>query len=397
VPELLVAGGALALAVVAGLGWLRARTRLRYERLAARLGAERQAAFVEAVRRLGLAARTSVAAVREELDRGIRSVAPAVDCILIFDEEDGALTCSAASGARVAYFRGARIARNDGRTLPSAALARGHRATLGEGEVAGFHPADAAAVAVPLPRDDGQCSVVYAAAPCAVDPHALEALVALADHAGFAYALAHEREADRRRAEYDALTGLLAPRVLRERLGALLERARFAPLARIALLFVDTDRFKLWNDNYGHASGDALLRALAATMRAACGPADLVARNGGDEFCIVLADTEKSRALERAEALRRAIETLAVDHLRPAGAVDRVAVSASIGVAAYPAEASTASELLERADEAMYHSKRSGRNAVAYFDAGGAPALLPAAATSTRGRIGRRPNATDSP
>jgi diguanylate cyclase (GGDEF)-like protein len=237
----------------------------------------------------------------------------------------------------------------------------------------GFHPADAFAVAIPLARDAGRGSVVYAAAARSIDAQTLEAIVTLADHAGFAYTLAHEREAHLLRAEYDALTGLVSPRALRERLAALIERARFAPLARIALLFVDTDHFKAWNDTYGHASGDALLRALARVLRsAASGPDDVVARNGGDEFCIVFTETEKSRAVERAGALRHAIATLDTAHLRAGGIPAEVAITASIGVAAYPADARTANGLLERADEAMYHSKRGGRNAVSYANVDGA-------------------------
>ncbi len=330
-----------------------------------------QATLVEGLRALGLAATRSVEAVRAELDAAIRRVAPAIDSVLIFDEENGQLACVSARGTRVMYFAGVCIARAEVRTLPALALARGHRVTLGESGARGFHPADAFAVAVPLLRSDGCASVVYAAAPCAVDAQALEAVVTLADHAGFAYSLAHEREGYLRRAEYDALTGLLSPRALRERLALQIERARFAPLARIALLFIDTDRFKGWNDTHGHASGDALLRALAGVLRAAGSADDLVARNGGDEFCVVFADTEKSRAVERAEGLRRAIGSLDVTPLRPAGSTEVVTVSASIGIAAYPADARTPSDLLERADEAMYHSKRNGRNAVSYFDAGG--------------------------
>jgi len=329
------------------------------------------ATLVEGLRALGLAATHSVEAVRAQLDAAIRAAAPAVDAVLVFDEEDGQLACVAASGPRVMYFSGVRLARDDVRTLPALALARGHRATLGENGARGFHPADAFAVAVPVVRTAGRASVVYAAAPRAVEGEALEAIVALADHAGFAFALAHEREAYLRRAEYDALTGLLSPRALRERLAALIERARFAPLARIALLFVDTDRFKGWNDTYGHASGDALLRALAGTLRACATSDDLAARNGGDEFCVVFTDTEKSRAIERAGALRSAVAALDLAHLRPPGAAS-VAITASIGVAAYPADGRTPAALLERADEAMYHSKRGGRNAVSYFDVDGA-------------------------
>jgi diguanylate cyclase (GGDEF)-like protein len=356
-------------AAALALAW-RASIQLRAERLAARLARERNAAFAEGVRRLGAAALRSVDDVRAEIDAAVRRLAPAVDGVLLFDDDDADLQCTFASGARVAYFAGARIARGDLTLLPARALRDGHRTTLGAG-LRSFHPADRFALAVPLPRADGRASVLYVAAPQAVDAAAVEAIVMLADHAAFTYALAAEREADRRRAEYDALTGLLTPRAFRERLSALLDRARHAPLARVALLFVDTDRFKEWNDTYGHASGDALLRAIARTLRGAVDGDDLAARNGGDEFCLVFADTEKSTAVVRAERLRRAIAALDVAALRPAGAGDGVRVTASIGVAAYPADAATANGLLEGADAAMYHTKRTGRDGVAYHAAGG--------------------------
>jgi diguanylate cyclase (GGDEF)-like protein len=292
--------------------------------------------------------------------------------VLIFDARDGALVCTAAHGSRVAYFAGTEIARADPTALPARALACGHRVTRDEPGVRSFHPADAFAVAVPLTCGDGHAGVLYAAARTSQDAATLEAIVALADHAAFAYALANERETDRRRAEYDALTGLLTPRAFRERLAAVVERTRYAPLARLALAFIDTDRFKDWNDAYGHASGDALLRAIAQVLRAAVHGADeLVARNGGDEFCVVFVDTEKSGALERADALRAAIAALDLAALRPPGATADVRISASIGVAAVPADATSANELLERADAAMYHSKRTGRNAVAYHGVDG--------------------------
>jgi diguanylate cyclase (GGDEF)-like protein len=346
----------------------RARVQLRLARLAARLAREREAAFVEAVRRLGVAALHSTLEVRAEIDAAVRRIAPAIDSVLLFDEDDAELLCTFASGARVAYFRGARIARGDLALLPPRAIREGRRVTASEG-ARSFHPADAFAVAIPLPGNAGRTNVLYAAAPVAVDAAALEAIVTLAGQAAFTYALAQEREADRRRAEFDALTGLLTPRAFRERLGRLLERARTAPLTRLAVLFVDTDRFKAWNDTYGHASGDALLRAIARALQAAVGADELAARNGGDEFCIVWLDTEKSAAIERAERLRCAVAGLDFDALRsPVDAsVDAVRVTASIGVAAYPADATDASELLERADAAMYHAKRTGRDGVAYY------------------------------
>ena len=360
----------LGCSIFAALAARRARAQLRIERIAARFARERELTFTESVRRLGVAALRSVDDVRAEIDAAVRRTAPAVDSVLLFDEDETELACTFASGARVAYFGGSRIERSDVTLLPARALREGHRVTLG-GSVRSFHPADVFALAVPLPGNGGRTSVLYAAAPARVDDACVEAIVSLADHAAFTYALAQERETDRRRAEFDALTGLLTPRAFRDRLAALLTRARHAPLERVALLFVDTDRFKAWNDTYGHASGDALLRAIARTLRDAVGGDEFAARNGGDEFCLVFVGAEKSAAVARAERVRAAIAAIDVHPPRAAGIRDDVRVSASIGVAAFPADAADAHDLLERADAAMYHAKRSGRDGVAYFGVDG--------------------------
>ena len=252
--------------------------------------------------------------------------------------------------------------------LIARALAAGHRVTLADAAVRPLHPGDVAALAVPLALDAGHACVLAVAS---------QARVRIEERSNGswrspgtpapAYSIALDRERDRHRAEYDGLTGLLTPRAFRQRLSALVERARFVPSARLALVFVDTDHFKRWNDSYGHAAGDALLRELAGVLRCvAAATGDLVARNGGDEFCIVFAATGKAAAIERAERLRARIAALddgASDAPRAGG---EIRVTASIGVAAFPADASTASELLERADAAMYHAKATGRDGVCY-------------------------------
>jgi diguanylate cyclase (GGDEF)-like protein len=257
------------------------------------------------------------------------------------------------------------------------ALAAGHRVALAEAGTKPIHPGDGSALAVPLALESGRSCVLVVSARTALERDAIDRLVTLIDHAAPAYVTSLEREDDRRRAEYDGLTGLLTPRAFRTRLAALVERARVVPTARLALLFVDTDRFKEWNDSYGHASGDALLRELARLLRtAARGAGDLVARNGGDEFCLVFTETEKSTAIERAEALRARIVAADFGPLHGKGATGAVRITASIGVAAFPADADGANALLERADAAMYHSKRTGRDGVSYFDVDGAMTRL---------------------
>ena len=347
----------------------RTRAAARADRLALRLARAREAAFVDSARRLASAARESVDAVRDELARAARVAAPAVDGVLVYEQHDAALRCTVAFGDRFAYFAGSTVALDDTSALPARAIAAGHRVTLDDPNVLRLHPTDVAALAVPLALDAGRACVLVAVAQQSLDAAAIERLVTLADQAAPAYSIALDREHDRRTAEFDGLTGLLTPRAFRRRLNALVDRARFVGSARVALLFVDTDRFKQWNDRYGHAAGDRLLRELASVLRsAAASEHDLVARNGGDEFCLVFTETDKATAIERAEELRRRIAELDLVPLRPpdASAGDGLRITASIGVAAFPADASSANDLLERADAAMYHSKQSGRDGVSY-------------------------------
>jgi diguanylate cyclase (GGDEF)-like protein len=350
----------------------RTRAAARADRLALRLARAREAAFIDAARRLAGAARESVDAVRVEIARAARVAAPAVDGVLVYEQHDGALRCIVAFGERFAYFAGSSVALDDASALPARAIAAGHRITLDDTGVRALHPTDVAALAVPLALDAGRACALVAAARQPLDAGALERLVTLADQASPAYLTALDRERDRRSAEYDGLTGLLTPRAFRRRLNTLVDRARYAACARLALLFVDTDHFKRWNDRYGHAAGDTLLRELASVLRAAVtSEHDLVARNGGDEFCIVFTETDKATAIERADELRACIEALDLARLRPpeTAADENVRITASIGVAAFPSDAPTANDLLESADAAMYHTKKTGRNGVSYSDA----------------------------
>ena len=210
---------------------------------------------------------------------------------LLYEAHDGALRCTHASGERVAYFRGAAVACDDAAALPARALRAGHRATLRDDGTRPIHPTDEGAVAVPLDTDPSGAAAVVLVATAPLAPDAVDRIVALAELAAPSFLVARDRERDRRTAEFDALTGLLTPRAFRRRLARLVERARATPAASLALLFADTDNFKRWNDTFGHAAGDVLLRRIAAELRGASREHDLAARNGGDEFCVILADT----------------------------------------------------------------------------------------------------------
>jgi diguanylate cyclase (GGDEF)-like protein len=345
---------------------LRSRAAARTDRLALRFLGAREAAAQATARELAAAVRASVAAVREVICTRVCTLAPMVDAVLLYEERDAALLCVHAFGERVRHFAGSQLAVDDVTALAVRARAAGHRVMLGAKDVRAPHPTATAAIAVPLALDAGRSAVLVACAHAALDEETQRRIASLADHAAFAYHLALERERDRRSAEFDALTGLLTPHAFRTTFAAMPVRER-----RGALLFIDIDRFKAWNDAYGHAAGDALLREIARVLRAAARPNDLAARNGGDEFCLVLDGVGKADAIERAESLRAAIAAIDFASLRPAGSDLQLAVAASIGVAAYPSDARDAALLLERADAAMYHAKRSGRDGVAYAERDG--------------------------
>jgi diguanylate cyclase (GGDEF)-like protein/PAS domain S-box-containing protein len=155
----------------------------------------------------------------------------------------------------------------------------------------------------------------------------------------------------------DPLTGLHNRRGLEGRSEALHFRPGGAPVTQVWIM-VDIDHFKRVNDTYGHEAGDEVLKAVAEALRSTARGADLVARFGGEEFVLVLPDTSAELAVRIAERLRLAIEALSTD---VGGQVIRV--TASFGVAQRAAQDSQL-EVLERADAALYSSKKDGRNRV---------------------------------
>lgn len=173
--------------------------------------------------------------------------------------------------------------------------------------------------------------------------------------------LQHSRDTAVIKSLIDPLTELPNRRNLMESLPAMLENAKQGGNSS-ALLFIDLDGFKPVNDNLGHAAGDEVLIHIANTMRSLVRKGDSLARLGGDEFMLVLCDLGASDdAVRVAEGLLRAID-------KPISVLDqKVHVTASIGISIFPADATQAEELIERADRAMYAAKRQGRNRFLFY------------------------------
>ncbi|MBI3462610.1 MAG: response regulator [Planctomycetes bacterium] len=166
----------------------------------------------------------------------------------------------------------------------------------------------------------------------------------------------------------DSLTGLSTHGFMREMLRHKLAGARRqGHLASV--VYADIDHFKQINDQFGHASGDRVLKAVAQTLRESIQASDTVARFGGDEFVLLLPDTDAADAGKMAERARAAVESLAIP-IPGAGDRDHLRVTMTLGVASYPADAADAECLLQRADEALYAAKQAGRNRVSLFNEG---------------------------
>jgi diguanylate cyclase (GGDEF)-like protein len=182
----------------------------------------------------------------------------------------------------------------------------------------------------------------------------------IAEHAALAIANRRLLAALHGMANTDARTGLANTRAFDRLLeDALTARA---PDEMVAVLMLDLDHFKDFNDRYGHPSGDEALRTFAGILRSCLRDADVAARYGGEEFAVILPGVDETTALVVAERIRSRAESTLIS-LAP-GVTDRISVS--IGIACAPQHADDRITLLRLADEALYRAKEAGRNRVVF-------------------------------
>ncbi|WP_182085922.1 diguanylate cyclase [Aureimonas sp. ME7] len=178
-----------------------------------------------------------------------------------------------------------------------------------------------------------------------------------------------------RRADTDGLTGLANRRRFDEMLRAEIARAgeKGAP---ISMLLIDVDRFKLYNDNYGHPAGDECLRRVAQAIASSIRGDDFCARYGGEEMAVILPDTNEDDAQLVGERVRRAVEQLQLVHEFNQGGY--VTISVGCAMQRVPANDNAAEKLITTADRALYEAKRTGRNKVVNAASLESPTPLPA-------------------
>jgi len=162
----------------------------------------------------------------------------------------------------------------------------------------------------------------------------------------------------------DPLTGLFNRRNMDETLVREIDRAKRKSLP-VSVVMIDLDHFKRLNDTHGHAAGDAVLRRFAERLRASVRREDVVCRYGGEEFVVILPEVPHEKARERAEQWRAQVEEMTVE----IGDQTLRSLSASLGVASFPAHGAAAADLLKAADAALYRAKAEGRNRVVVGEA----------------------------
>ncbi|MBK9294552.1 MAG: diguanylate cyclase [Oligoflexia bacterium] len=155
----------------------------------------------------------------------------------------------------------------------------------------------------------------------------------------------------------DPVTGLTNHRYFQEKIRREIDRAERHKRI-FSLLMIDVDYFKAYNDKFGHPAGDKALNQIAQHLNKATRTADSISRYGGEEFAMVLPETNKSTAMEVAQRIRHEMEQTKID------TQNNHVFTLSIGVSCYPIDGTSAEELIEKADKALYMAKKKGRNKV---------------------------------
>jgi len=185
----------------------------------------------------------------------------------------------------------------------------------------------------------------------------------------------------------DPLTGLFNRRHFIEALRLRVESSKRTQ-APFVLASIDVDHFKRFNDNHGHDAGDMVLRAVGSTLEKECDGDELPCRIGGEEFMLLLPDTDTARAQKRAERIRQAIEKISVRY----GEKNLPKITISVGLSVYPDHGAIPQDLMKTADDALYTSKANGRNQVTVACLGEeAEAAKPVDFDKVKQELGERP------
>ena len=226
---------------------------------------------------------------------------------------------------------------------------------LGENHASAPH----SRLCVPLLAQGAMFGTILVAAPGDLATEQREAATAAAEQISLAISNLRLQETLRTQSLRDPLTGLFNRRYLEVSLARDLARAvrRSQPLA---VLMLDIDHFKTFNDSHGHEAGDTTLMKFGELLASLSRSEDVACRYGGEEFMLVIQEADAGLALDRAEEIRRAANDMVIEYRRQTIGP----VTVSIGVASFPMHGDTPEQLIRRADRALYIAKEQGRNRV---------------------------------
>jgi diguanylate cyclase (GGDEF)-like protein/PAS domain S-box-containing protein len=183
--------------------------------------------------------------------------------------------------------------------------------------------------------------------------------VTVAEHVSLAVTNIRLRETLRYQAIRDPLTGLYNRRYMEESLERELRRAARHGMP-LGVIMLDLDHFKRFNDTFGHAAGDTVLRELGLMLMSLLRGEDIACRYGGEEFMLIILDTERQAVVQRAELIRQSVSQMVIDHRGQSLGT----LSLSLGVALFPQSGMSVDALVRSADRALYEAKSRGRNRV---------------------------------
>ncbi len=215
------------------------------------------------------------------------------------------------------------------------------------------------AVALPVFEEQKLMGYFYARVPPDMDSEVLLSKAqTFVEEIAFAFRRIHLFQEMEQLSQTDGLTGVYRRGMFDGRLEEEVVRAHTFRTT-FCLMLLDIDHFKMLNDAYGHPFGDQVLRRVGEMLRAGVYETDFVARYGGEEFAILLPRAETAGVLRKAEALRHAIDGEVFEL-----AMRQIRITVSIGIAHFPRDGATAQAVVQRADQALYHAKETGRNRV---------------------------------
>ena len=348
-----------AAAILLGAWYVRAQSEVQNQKhLVERL--ERNAADLHALHRLTAAiqASRSVDALSDAVLNFVRDVFPDSAGTVAKRSTGQELAVLSTWGTRLGTVErtGACYAIRDGQTFSSDGLSHGFRCQHVEATYTGAY------MCFPIKGEVGTAGILHVRYPSAPDPADAHRRRTLGETAAVRIGIGLEtielHDLLRTQSLLDPLTGLNNRR-------ALFDHARHVHAQAIgdggaySVIVADVDRFKTLNDTFGHSAGDEILVTIARHIQRNVRTRDFACRYGGEEFVVVMPEATREVAWERAEAMRAALSSLRTS-VPPAV----WQLSASFGVATFPFDGHSFSEVLRRADEAMYEAKTSGRNRV---------------------------------